>query len=72
VERVVGLRVVLLELVFRLVLVVVVVVGAGRVERSSFLVDQLERHTERVVAEAVWMLEVHHKGLRVVLVLLVW
>jgi hypothetical protein len=55
-ERVVmavGFVVVLLDLVLKLVAEVEVVVAAERVERSPFLVDQLERHTERVVAEAV-------------------
>jgi hypothetical protein len=55
-ERVVmavGFVVVLLDLVFKSVAAVAVVVVAERVERLLLLVDQLERHTERVVAEAV-------------------
>jgi hypothetical protein len=44
-------------------------VAEEMVDQTAFSVDQLERHTELVVAEAVWIMEVHHKDLQEVLVL---
>jgi hypothetical protein len=71
VEVVVGFVVVLVDLVLRAEAVEVVVVAVVLVERRLFSVELPQRHTELVVVEVVWIMEVQHKGLREVMVLVV-